>query len=288
MNKGNFRLRYLMDRLMKGLILSIILTIIGMKFEKQIEMEAGCFFIAVALSVNVIHRIFENEKEDFKIPSGNELMSIIKLVIIMFIITVSLKPIILKNFSMLIIIAEIVIVGILKVSKKSEEDRVAWIKDNIEEEYDEKKISLFWRYKRVKLPKYELYGDVECYEKVNAFNKLFDIGVIWMIGQAIGKENFSLLVGVPLYIIFSKETLFIIDKIFKNYVYIDGICTGVMEASRENDNNIRVSIVDFKNGIEVIVKIPKDDIDIIKTNRKIRVVHGAMSKKVILIKRVFV
>ena len=72
-----------------------------------------------------------------------------------------------------IIELQLITIKIKKIIRKEDEDRRDWIRENICDKYEERKINILWKYKFLKSPKSTPPQNIDTFESINAYEKFF-------------------------------------------------------------------------------------------------------------------
>lgn len=285
MNIGNFKLRFAEDKGYKFFILSIIITMLN--YNKEDSLQAEVMTIVLIMMLFVISSYSKTDSENFgyKFPNYLEILKVLSFIIPFLLITYLLKTLIIRNPLILIIELQLIIIKIKKIIRKEDEDRRDWIRESICDKYEERKINIFWKYRFLKSPKYIPPQNIDPFESINAYEKFFYMVIGCGVAEGLDTNMKTIVFISMIIILLFEEILFMLDKSFNNYIYIDGICTGTIKSYYEGSSKLVVGIADFDKEIELSIKITEDQLDYFKSNYKIRVTYGMLSKKVVSVER---
>lgn len=285
MNIGNFKLRFAEDKGYKLFILSIIITILNYNKEDSIQAEIMTLVFIMMLLVISSYSKTDNENFGYRFPNYLEILEILSFMVFFLLVTYSLKALIIRNPLILIIELQLITIKIKKIIRKEDEDRRDWIRENICDKYEERKINILWKYKFLKSPKSTPPQNIDTFESINAYEKFFYMVIGCGVAEGLDPNMKTIIFISMIIILLFEEILFILDKSFNNYIYIDGICTGTIKSYYEGSSKLVVGIADFDKEIELSIKITEDQLDYFKSNYKIRVTYGMLSKKVVSVER---
>lgn len=191
---------------------------------------------------------------------------------------------ILNKYSLVILLLFFSVIANMLEKDESLEKKDLNSRMGINKDYNVNSINIFWRYN---LKKGEKYNEkvLENFKERRKFERvLYGAFIILILIDFMPLTLFYIVIAIlGSAIILKSPIAYNIDKKFKNYYKLDGVCIDKVEVRvKRAEPYYIVSIVDFNKKIEKIVIVNEEDIHRFKIGKKKTLVYGGISKKIVM------